>query len=102
MLVMKKLCFSRALRRLPLMIAAGGAALTLHACTRAEAEPQADPAQVQAYLAQMEAEERLITGEAKPKQTQQRAIHNLVEGAAVRAPSEAAINRLEKVVATKL
>jgi hypothetical protein len=95
----KKLRFSRMLRRLPLAIAAGATALALHACGRAEAEPQADPAQVQAYLDQVEAEERLISGDSKPKRPQAKAIRNLVEGAAVRAPSEAAINRIESAVA---
>ena len=84
------------------MIVAGTTALTLHACTRAEAEPQADPVQVQAYLEQLEAEERLISGEAKPKQAQDRTVRNLFESATVRAPSEAAINKLETVVAAKL
>lgn len=76
--------------------------MTLHACSRAEAEPQADPAQVEAYLSQIEAEEALISGEAKPKRAQERTIRNLVEGAVTRAPSDAAINRLETVVIRKL
>jgi hypothetical protein len=95
---MKKLHLSRVMRRLPLIIVAGGTALSLHACTRAEAEPQADPAHVRAYLEQLEAEDRLITGEARPKQARDRTIRNLVEGATVRAPSEASINRLETAV----
>lgn len=99
---MKKRRLSRTMRKLPLPILAGATALALHACGRAEAEPKADPAQVKAYLEQVEAEERLITGEAKPKQASERTIRNLVEGAAVRAPSEAAINRLETVVVAKL
>ena len=87
---------------MPLLLVAGTTGLALHACGRAEAEPQADPAQVQAYLAQIEAEERLITGEAKRKQAHERTIRNFVEGAATRAPSDAAINRLETVVAANL
>ena len=87
------------LRRLPLVVAAGTTAIALHACGRAEAEPQADPVQVQAYLDQVEAEERLISGEGQPKRAKVKAIRNLVEGAAVRAPSEAAINRIESSVA---
>ncbi|HEX8215685.1 MAG TPA: hypothetical protein VF582_09490 [Allosphingosinicella sp.] len=94
----KKLRLSRTLRQVPLVIAAGATAFALHACGRAEAEPQADPVQVQAYLDQVEAEERLISGEDKLKRAQGKAIRNLVEGAAVRAPSEAAINRLESAV----
>ena len=98
----KKPRLYKAMRKLPLILAAGAGAITLHACSRAEAEPTPDPAQVQAYLSQIEAEEALISGEAKPKQAQERTIRNLVEGAVVRAPSDAAINRLETVVVRKL
>jgi hypothetical protein len=94
-----KVRLSRLLRKLPLLMAAGTTALALHACGRAEAEPQADPVQVQAYLDQVDREERLISGEKKSERPQGKAIRNLVEGAAVRAPSEAAINRIESAVA---
>lgn len=97
----KRAHLSRTLRQLPLVVVAGASALALHACGRAEAEPQADPAQVQAYLDQLQAEERLITGEAKPNK-QGRTIVNMVQGAAVRAPSEASINRIETAVAARL
>lgn len=86
------------MRKWPVALVAGTTALTLHACGTAEAEPRADPAKVQAYLEQVEAEERLIAGEAERKEAHERTIRNMVEGAAVRAPSEAAINRLETVV----
>jgi hypothetical protein len=98
----KKLRLSRVLRRLPLVIAAGTTALALHACGRAEAEPQADPVQVQAYLDQIEAEERLISGEARAKKPAEKTIINMVQGAAVRAPSEASINGIESAVAGRL
>ncbi len=98
----KKLRLSRTLRRLPLVAAAATTALALHACGRAEAEPQADPVQVQAFLDQVEAEQRLIAGEARARSPADKTIRNLVEGATVRAPSEAAINRLETAVVGKL
>ena len=98
----KKLRLSRMLRRLPLLLAAGTTALALHACGRAEAEPQPDPAQVQAYLDQVEAEERLVASGAKQGQVKAKTIRNLVESAAIRAPSDPAINRLEKAVAGNL
>ena len=97
----KKLRLSRSLRHLPLVIAAGAGALVLHACGKAEAEPKADPAEVQAYLKQLEAEERLIVGDPKPKKPS-KTIVNLVQGAAVRAPSEASLNRIETAVAANL
>ncbi len=98
----KQLRLSRTLRRLPLVAAAATTAFALHACGRAEAEPQADPVQVQAYLDKVEAEQQLLAGEARATNPKDRTIRNLVEGAATRAPSEAAINRLETVVVGKL
>lgn len=97
----KKPRLSSLLRRLPLALAAGGAALALHACGRAEAEPRADPAQVQAYLDRLDEESQLAAGEAAPKKPS-RTIVNLVQGAAVRAPSEASLNRIETAVAARL
>lgn len=98
----KKLRISRTLRGLPLVAAAATAAFALHAGGRAEAEPQADPVAVQAYLDQIDAEQRLISGEAQATNPADKTIRNLVEGAAVRAPSDASINRLETAVAGRL
>ena len=90
------------LRQLPLAVAAGAAAIALHACGRAEAEPQADPVQVQAYLDRVQAEQELASGEARAQKPAEKTIINMVQGAAVRAPSEASINRLETAVAARL
>jgi len=90
------------LRQLPLMLAVGATGVGLSACGRAEAEPQADPVKVQAYLDRVEAEQRLAAGEARPKKAAEKTIINMVQGAAVRAPSEAAINRLETAVVGRL
>ncbi len=98
----KKRPLSRTLRRLPLVAAAATTVFALHACGRAEAEPQADPVAVQAYLDQVEAEQRLVAGEARATNPADKTIRNLVESATVRAPSEASINRLETAVAGRL
>ena len=87
----KKRRLSRTLRRLPLAIVAGTTAIALHACGRAEAEPQADPVQVQAYLDRVEAEQLLISGEARATKPADKTIRNLVESAAVRAPSDSCL-----------
>jgi hypothetical protein len=84
-------------RRLPLAVAAAGAALMLHSCGKAEAEQKADPVAVQRYLDQIEADEQMILGEKKKAGPEKR-IKSLVEGAATRAPSEATLNKLETVV----
>lgn len=92
----------KAIRKLPLAAAAAGATLILHGCGEAEADPKADPAEVQRYLAQIEADERLIAGEAKRKEGHEKRLRQMVEGAATRAPSDASINRIETVVAGNL
>jgi hypothetical protein len=96
---MRKRLFRKAIRKLPLAGVVAGAALMLYSCGQAEADPQADPAEVQRYLDQIEADQRLISGEAKPKAGHEKRIKNLVEGAVTRAPSDAALNRLEAAVA---
>ncbi|MBA3676727.1 MAG: hypothetical protein H0W74_04910 [Sphingosinicella sp.] len=95
----RKAFFRKAIRKLPLVVAMSGAALALYSCGEAEAEPKADPAQVQLYLEQIDADERLISGEAKRKEGHEKRIRQLVEGAATRAPSDASINKIETVVA---
>lgn len=100
--MMKKRRLSKAIRRLPLAGAIAGLGFLLHSCTEAEAEPQPDPKAVQRFLAQMEADEQLISGEARKKKGYEKRIRSLVESAAVRAPSDASLNRLETAVAGAL
>lgn len=77
-------------------------AVLLHSCGDAEPEPQADPAEVQRFLAQIEAEHQSAEGEADRKKGYEKRLRNLVEGAAIRSPSEASINKIETVVAGSL
>jgi hypothetical protein len=87
----------KAIRRLPLAGAAAAAVFLLHSCGRAEAGPQPDPAEVQRFLARMDAEQ-FAAGEAQRKKGHEKRIKNLVEGAMTRAPSDSVINKLETVV----
>jgi len=89
----------KAIRKLPLAGAVAGLALMLHSCGEAEAEPQPDPAEVQRFLAEIEADEQLISGEAKRKPGHEKRILNIVQGATVRTPSDASINRLGSTLA---
>jgi uncharacterized protein (DUF849 family) len=96
----RKAFLRKTLRKLPLAMAAAGAAFALHSCGKAEAEPKADPAVVQQYLEQIEADERMIAGEAKRKEGHEKRIKQLVEGAATRTPSDASLNKIETVLAS--
>ena len=81
-------------------MAAGAGAFALHACGRAEAEPRPDPQAVVTYLAQIEAREAEEARAARDhrKASAAKGIRRFVEGAAVRAPSDAVINRIENSV----
>lgn len=92
----------RNLTRLPVILAAAGSAVMLHACGRAEAEPKPDPAEVQLFLAELEQREAAAGAEAGRKAGEAKRIRNIVEGAAKRAPSESMVNRLETMVSKRL
>lgn len=92
----------KAVRRLPAFGALAAGAILVHGCTRAEAEPQPDPAEVQRFLAEVEAEHQRLKGEADAKKGHEKRLRNLLEGAATRAPSDASINKIERVVVGNL
>lgn len=102
---MKRLRLSRyAKKRLTIAGTLLGVGLMLHSCGEEEPVPEADPAAVQRFLAQLEASETVagVDAEEKEKDGSEKRIINLVEDAAERAPSEATINRIETVVAGRL
>lgn len=100
---MKRLRFSRyAKTRLKLAGALVGAGLMLHSCGEAEAEPKADPREVQLFLSQMENGERASVAEEEAQDGDGKRLRNIVQDAATRAPSDAMVNRIETVVAGRL
>lgn len=96
---MSKFRLSKAIRGLPLALAATAAVFAVSTGGKAEAEPQADPQAVQLYLAQLEASQAALDPGAEEKRPgADKNLHKFVEGAATRAPSDAFINRIENVV----
>ncbi|HEY0625156.1 MAG TPA: hypothetical protein VGD10_00325 [Allosphingosinicella sp.] len=94
----KKLPVRKALSQLALIGAAAGAAIMVQGNTRAEAEPQPHPEEVQQFLVELEAREAAL-GEAKREKGHEKRLMRVVEDAAIRTPSEAAINRIESALA---
>lgn len=93
---------ARSLTRIPILLGVAGSAILLHGGSRAEAEPQPNPAVVQNFLAELERREAAAGGEADRKAGETRRIRNIVEGAAKRAPSEPMVNRIEKMMSARL
>lgn len=82
-----------------------GAGVMLHSCGEAEAEPQADPTEVQRFLSNLESahlDSPVAEDDDQTRDGGERSIRNFVEGAATRAPSNSTINRLETVVVGRL
>lgn len=88
------------IRAVPLFAAACSAVFALDAFGRAEAEPQPDPREVQAYLAKIDSDAAAAErARDHRKASAEKRIRNFVEGAATRAPSDALLNRIETAVA---
>jgi hypothetical protein len=98
----RKLRIRRRLRRAAGLIAATGAAFLLHSCGRAEAEPMPNPDEVRQFLLQLEAQEAAGVAEQARSKSSRRHLIRAVENAAVRAPSDAMVNRLERAVFANL
>lgn len=101
---MKRLRLSRyAKTRLKLAGILLGGALALHSCGDTEPVPTADPAEVERFLATMEASQpAFAAGDQDERDGDGKQLRNFVEGAAVRAPSVATVDRIETVVARRL
>lgn len=74
----------------------------MQSCGDSRPEPRPDPAEVQRFLTQLDARYQTLDGEAERKAGHEKRIRNLIEGAATRAPSEAAINKIETAVVSGL
>lgn len=94
----KKRRLYKAIRKAPFMLALGAAGFAFHSAQRVEAEPQPDPQEVVAYLDQLEQTNAAARAKDHRDAAAKKRIRNIVESAAVRAPSDAMLNRIENTV----
>jgi hypothetical protein len=93
----------KALRRLPIVTAIAGSAALFYTVNTAEAEVPPDPAAVQRFLQTLEAREAAPIAKDDARKTGSgKRLRQMVESAAVRAPSTPVINKLETVVSRRL
>lgn len=99
---MKKRRLSKAIRQLPLAGLVLAATLLVQSCGNSAPETEPDPKEVQRFLTQLDERYQQLQGEAERKAGHEKRLRNLIEGAATRAPSEAAINKIETAVVSGL